>query len=194
MSTEHNKYHQSKEDIAFELQMILAAQNNPAHFKPLYDKYYKPVFLFIYKRIADNDITADITSQVFLAALIHLKKYKSQGFPFSAWLYRIAINKINMYYRKVNKQRVVTFSDEQLKGLNFSEAEGNNSKVDDTQLLKALSTLPQDNMLLIELRFFEERSFLEIGQIVGITENNAKVKVYRILDKLKALLLKLGNP
>jgi RNA polymerase sigma-70 factor (ECF subfamily) len=38
------------------------------------------------------------------------------------------------------------------------------------------------------LRFFEKRSFAEIGEIVGITENNAKVKVYRILDKLKKLL------
>jgi len=35
------------------------------------------------------------------------------------------------------------------------------------------------------MRFFEKRSFKEIGEIMGITENNAKVKIYRTLDKLK---------
>jgi RNA polymerase sigma-70 factor (ECF subfamily) len=62
-------------------------------------------------------------------------------------------------------------------------------KVDDQKLLMlALSKLLENEMQLIELRFFEERSFAEVGAIAGITENHAKVKVYRILSKLKLLL------
>ena len=37
------------------------------------------------------------------------------------------------------------------------------------------------------MRFFEKRSFKEIAEILDITENNAKVKLYRALDKLKAI-------
>jgi len=48
-------------------------------------------------------------------------------------------------------------------------------------------------MQLIELRFFEKNAFLEIGEIMGITENNAKVRTYRILDKLKQFLTKIGG-
>jgi RNA polymerase sigma-70 factor (ECF subfamily) len=40
---------------------------------------------------------------------------------------------------------------------------------------------------MIEWRFFEKRSFREIGDILGITENNAKVRGHRSLEKLKRL-------
>ena len=40
---------------------------------------------------------------------------------------------------------------------------------------------------LIEMRFFEKRPFNEIGELINITENNAKVKTYRIIQKLKIL-------
>ena len=53
-----------------------------------------------------------------------------------------------------------------------------------------LSHLDAGSMQMIEMRFFEKRPFAEIGQILGITENHAKVKTYRLLDKLKALILK----
>ena len=52
-------------------------------------------------------------------------------------------------------------------------------------MLKALSGLPEDQLSLIEMRYFEKMSFNQIAQIMGITENNAKVKVYRTLDKIK---------
>ena len=48
--------------------------------------------------------------------------------------------------------------------------------------------LPEDELQLIEMRFFEKRSFKEIGEILEITENNAKVKTYRILEKLKKII------
>jgi RNA polymerase sigma-70 factor (ECF subfamily) len=40
---------------------------------------------------------------------------------------------------------------------------------------------------LIELRFFEKRSFKEIGELQNITENNAKVKTFRALEKLRTV-------
>ena len=43
---------------------------------------------------------------------------------------------------------------------------------------------PQD-LELIELRFFESKSFKDIGFILGITENNAKTRTYRILKRIK---------
>jgi len=49
--------------------------------------------------------------------------------------------------------------------------------------------LKEKDLQLIELRFFEKRSFKEIGEILDITENNAKVKSFRALEKLKQLYL-----
>ena len=48
-----------------------------------------------------------------------------------------------------------------------------------------MNQLDEASVNLLELRFFEKKSFKEIGIIFGITENNAKVKAYRAVEKLK---------
>jgi RNA polymerase sigma-70 factor (ECF subfamily) len=58
------------------------------------------------------------------------------------------------------------------------------------KLLKAISHLKPNQVQLIELRFFEKRSFKEMGEILGLTENNAKVKTFRTLSKLKEVMEK----
>ena len=48
-----------------------------------------------------------------------------------------------------------------------------------------INNLDQDQRELIEMRFFDELSFKEIAEILDTTEANAKMKVYRILEKVK---------
>jgi RNA polymerase sigma-70 factor (ECF subfamily) len=57
-------------------------------------------------------------------------------------------------------------------------------------MLGALQQLKESDMVMIEMRFFEERPFKEIAQILSITESNAKVKTYRILEKMKKIMKK----
>ncbi len=184
-----SSHHKSDKEIQQELQLIEAAKENPARFGVLYDKYYKSIFVFIYRRTDDEELTADITSQVFLKALINIKKYEYKGVPFSAWLFRIAFNEINMYFRKNNAQRVVSLSQNGIIQI-AQEAELEENTEGIKQMMNAVKQLDALELQLIELRFFEKHSFAEVGEIVGITENNAKVKVYRILDKLKKVLSK----
>ena len=65
---------------------------------------------------------------------------------------------------------------------------GEDEKEDYTKLYMALTDLTSDEMEMIELRFFEKLPFKEVGEILDITENNAKVRTYRILEKLKTIL------
>ena len=184
-----SSHHKSDSEIQLELQQIAAAKENPARFGVLYDKYYKSIFVFIHRRTDDEELTADITSQVFLKALVNIKKYEFKGVPFSAWLFRIAFNEINMYFRKNNDQRVVSLNQNgMLQIAQEVELEENAESI--KQMMNAVKQLDALEIQLIELRFFEKNSFAEVGTIVGITENNAKVKVYRILDKLKNILKK----
>jgi len=56
------------------------------------------------------------------------------------------------------------------------------------QLVLALGQLSDDNIELIELKFFENRSYKEIAEIINTNENNARVKTNRALAKLKDLI------
>lgn len=166
-----------------EKELIEKAKKNSKDFEEVYNVHFQRIYLFIYKRVGDKHIVSDLTSQVFLNALTSLKKYEHKGVPFSSWLFKIAINELNYYYRKSSKQRVVVLTDaiaEQVQeeaGLNLEDVFN--------QLSKALQSLKKEALELIELRFFEKRSFKEIGTILEVTENNAKVKTYRVLDQLK---------
>lgn len=180
--------HQSEEEIQKEYEIIRRAINNPEVFGFLYEKYYKQIFLFVLRRVDDKATTADLVSQIFLKAMLNLAKYKFQGLPFSAWLYRIATNQINEFYRGSQFQRVVSVEDAQMNQV-LGEAHLSNS--DKTDLItKLLEELDEDEVQILELRFFEDRPFKEVAFILDITENNAKVRTYRILEKLKKIATK----
>ena len=183
------KYHKSRTELEEEFRQIEAAQQNPGQFHPLYDTYYKPIFVFVFRRTGNEDLCADITSQVFLKALIHLKKYKFQGVPFSAWLFRIAFNEVALHFRKNNTQRSLSFDADKIQSI-AAASELDSTAETDRLLMESISELQEDAIQLIELRFFEARPFSEVAQILGITESNAKIKVYRVLEKLKLIILK----
>ncbi len=167
-----------------EWQEIQAAQQNPARFRPLYERYYESIFRFIFRRTADGDLAADICSQVFLKALQRLGGYQFRGVPFSAWLFRIASNEVAQHFRQNSQKRTVSVEENTLSEVGEEmEIEGELWEVED--LVQALDTLKPDELTLIELRFFEQRPFKEVAEIMGITESNAKVKTYRILERLK---------
>ena len=90
---------------------IQAAQKDAAMFRPLYNRYFEQIFQFIYKRTLNEDLCADICSQVFLKAMQRLDGYTFQGVPFSAWLFRIASNEVAQHYRTTQKSRVVSVED-----------------------------------------------------------------------------------
>ena len=172
-----------------EWEEIRAAQGNPALFRPLYERYYESVFRLIHRRTSDMELSGDLCSQVFLKALQKINTYTFQGVPFLAWLSRIAINEVNQHFRQQQNNRVVSVNDMHLHDLiDDIGTDPEEMELLRRKMLGALENLKGDDMQLIEMRFFEQRSFKEIADILGMTENNAKVKVHRILERLKRRL------
>lgn len=180
----------SQSEIQEEYLLIEEAKKNPSRFGVIYDRYYQQIFLFVFKRVGEEENTADICSQVFLKAMLSLKKYKFQGVPFSAWLYRIAINEVNQFFRNSNSQRVISAEGKDLAEM-ADEVEEDHSETNIQHLIQTLQKLSPDEVQFIELRFFEKMSYREISAVYGITENNAKVRMYRLTSKMKKLMLKL---
>lgn len=175
--------------LSEEESLILAAQKNPQKFGALYDKYYAQILKFVYQRVVTKDDAYDITQQVFLQAMISLPKYEHRGFPFSSWLYRIAINEMNQLFRKNEKQRGINLEEKHLKDL-IEEMGEQSAEEKEQWVLDALTTLDEDDFQLVEMRFFEKRPFKEISEILNVNEATAKMRLYRILEKLKPALAK----
>ena len=183
----------SPAEIQEEYLLIQEAKKDSSRFGRIYERYYQQIFLFVFKRVADEENTADICSQVFLKAMLSLKKYKFQGVPFSAWLYRIAINEINQFFRASKSQRVISMEGQDLIDM-AEEVEEDQGEENIQALLRTFQKLSPDEIQFVELRFFERLSFKEIAAVYSITENNAKVRMHRLIQKMKKLMLELkGN-
>lgn len=184
-----SKYHATEADLVTENDYVEAAKKNPAKFEVLYNKYYDPIFRFIYQRMDDKEMAYDVTSQVFLKALTNLKKYTYRGVPFSSWLYRIALSEINQFFRDRKSERTVNVETESIKDM-VEVLDEDYLELYKSKLIEAIAELDEESLMLVEMRFFEKRAFKEIAEILNITENNAKVKTYRVLDKLKKFIEK----
>jgi len=167
--------------------IIGRAQRDSRAFQPLYEKYFKSIYLFVLHRVADKAVAGDVTSQVFLKALLNLKGFKFQGVPFSAWLYRVALNECNAYFRKTKRERIVSIDHEAVETLHDELTHETQLEDLHERLPTILERLSSDELQLLELRFFEKRQFKEVAEILAITESHAKVKLYRLLEKMKKL-------
>ncbi len=167
-----------------EFALIERAKHNPIYFQSIYDKYAEIIFNFIYRRTNDEDVAADLCSQTFLKAMENLNKFQNRGIPIIAWLYRIASNETNMYFRKSKKTPV--FSLESVYAHRIAEEEPENMNAEKLQkLAQCMEQLESDDVLLLQLRFYEEKSFKEIAFILETSEASSKMRVYRLLEKMK---------
>lgn len=186
MSLPH-RYHVSPQQISSELMLIEAAKQDARHFAPLYEKYYKPIFLYLYQRMNDKDSAFDLTAQVFLKALQNIGRFEFKGVPFSSWLFRIAHNELMQMFRNNKNTRTVNIDVADIKDL-FERLEEPWFMDYLPKVKLLLKDLNEEELSLIEMRFFEKRPFKEIAEILMMTENNAKVKLHRILERLKKRL------
>lgn len=165
-------------------QLVKLAQKDHRAFALIYERYFERIYLFVYKRVQDEAIAGDVTQDAMLKAMAAIKKYEDRGAPFSSWLFRIASNEVNLYFRKAKKMIQITIQEKDVLTM-MEEIEIHPTENDQIRLIRMLETLKPDQNEIIELRFFMHYSFKEIADFYNITEASAKMRVYRILEKLK---------
>ena len=167
-----------------EKKWIEASKQDVSNFKPIYDKYYDSLFRFFVRRTDDERLSQELCSDSFFKALDNLTSYQWQDKPFGAWLFKIAANELRKYFR--GKKPIYVIELEKLDFLTFEE----NLHIDyQPHLIACLDQLSDLELRLLELRFFEELDFKEIGRLLDMKESATKMRIYRLLSKLKVLIL-----
>ena len=153
-------------------------------FEALLLRYEKPVYNAAYRMLNSSDDARDVTQTVFLKAYENLGRYDSK-YKFFSWIYRIALNEaINCL-----NQRKRT---EELAGEPASETGGPDEATDTDQqsrrIQSALMTIKPEYRSVIVLRHFHEFNYLEIGEILEISETKVKSRLYSGRQMLKDAL------
>jgi len=183
-----------------EKETIKRAQKDPEVFAELYDQYYSKIFGYVLKRTANLEIAQDVVSETFFKALKKLWQFHWRNISFSSWLYKIATNEINQYFRK---GKYKSASLDKLKELGFELVSLHNPEI---EIIEAQETLKkhQDFIVcqnkisqldikyqeVITLRFFEQKQIKEIGEVLGKSEGTIKSLLHRGLEKLRISMAK----
>src|SRR5262249_17817770 len=85
--------------------LVEAAQRDRSRFADLYERNFELVYAFVARRVRNREEAEDVTAEVFHQALAGLGRFEWRGFPFAAWLFRIARNAITDRWRREQKER-----------------------------------------------------------------------------------------
>lgn len=164
----------------------LAQQGSDQAFTQIYHHYFPQIYAFVMRRCGHQQLTEDLTSQVFLKAFKNLQEYQSRGFTFGAWLYRIAGNTLADHYRKASTRSELA-TDELPERADESRLAHEEiiSEQQRAEILNMVEQLNEKDQRIITLKFFAELSVKEIAKVVSLSPNAVSVRIYRALDKLR---------
>lgn len=172
-----------------EQQLIQEAQSGSTKaFAKLFDQNYKKVLGYLLKRCEDMDLARDLTSETFYKALRAFSKYQIQeNKPLVAWLFTIASNELNYYFRHQNKY--IFDSIEKYPEIKQQPDEEYILLAEKGEKLKqALNCLDLDDQAVIHLKYFENKKISEISAILNSNRGTIKSRLSRARQKLATLL------
>ena len=166
-----------------EKEWVRLSKTNPEFFEPLYNRYFGRIFRFLIRRTDDEGLAAELCSTTFYKALTHIKKYQWTGRPFGAWLFTIASNELKKHFR--NKTPIYVVDPSEIFHV-FELEESENTGIE--KLKPVIASLSDDEINLLELKYFEGLTFKEISVTLDKSESALKMKLYRLLEKMKKIM------
>jgi len=167
----------------------------PVEFTDLYHQFFPKVFAYVYGRVQDKEISLDIVSDVFEKAFIKMQSLRSPE-SFGSWLFTIARNEVSSHWRKT-KPAARAAQEAAWENEIHSQPRGPEETVLHKERLASLSQLvsqlPRREQEIIALKFDAELTNREIANVLGTSEVNVRVTVFRALRKLRERLQTSGD-
>lgn len=159
-------------------------------FETLIGKYHPLIFKYLCKISGDELVAEDLVQETFIKMIRSIDKFDSYGrAKFYTYLICIAKNCYIDYYRKEKKRlKDITFDN------NLNMEDCNNveelviSKMDNMNILEAMDNLTDDQKMVIKMKYIEELTIKEIGEILNIESKTVKSRIHNGMVKLRKML------
>ena len=178
-------------------------ENDQQAYAELMSLYRDSIFYMLVRMVKNKDDAEDLTLMTFGKAFRYLDKYTPK-YAFSTWLYRIALNNSIDFLRM--KNNMPQYFEEDLYTSSatsiIDQSEDNLQRTPEEeiidkqrlQLLRAAVTeLPEKYRKVIELRYYEDLSYEEISERLGLTLSNVKIQIMRAKQMLAQLMQPMKN-
>lgn len=151
-----------------------------AKFDDLFCKYRNKLYITAFMLLSNPQDAEDAVQETALLAFSSIKKLRDSSL-FKTWVTRILINVCKGMRLTRNKKKTVPLHD---------NLWTNPLDNDETDLLRAIRLMNKNDRVIITLRFFHDLKLIEIAQILKVSENTVKSRLYRAIGKLKKIYKK----
>lgn len=155
-------------------------------FEDLYNTYFKRVYAYIFSRVRNHATTEDLCAAAWKNAYEHWASFDEQKGEFTQWIFTIARNQTNMYWRLYWVKNVFSLTEESapvyagdspLKNL-----EQDTFRRDLTNALGKLSARERD---ILALKFYSGLNNRQIAQVSQLSESNVGTIINRAVTKMR---------
>ena len=161
---------------------VLKGEQNA--YAELVNRYQAYVFTLTLRMIKSREDAEEVAQDVFVKAYRSLADFRGES-KFSTWLYRIALNTAISDLRK--QKKIIKSVEPELLPTEIQDIQYSNEKEERLQqLYKAINHLTEIERAIVML-YLEDKSYEEMEDILGINQNNLRVKMNRIKEKLRKL-------
>jgi len=169
------------------------ASHDAAAFGELYDRFVDRVYRYLYFRTGRHAEAEDLTEQVFLKAWEAIGRYRWQGRPFLAWLYRLAHNVHIDHVRSTRPTTSLSTEHRTLEVPSTTSMTEMARTLDADVIATALSQLTVEQQQVIVMKFIEGLDNEQIAQAMDRREGAIRALQMRALMSLRRVLEKLGE-
>ena len=162
-----------------------AIEGNVEAFGELYGIFLDRIYRYVFYQVRDKMTSEDITEEVFVKAWYAISSCKGKEKTFSAWLYRIAHNRIIDIFRSREKEQPIemdTVAETSRAELQLE------TEIDHRELLDCIGELPSNQKQVIILKYIEGLDNREIERIVGKKQGAIRILQMRALTRLRERL------
>ncbi len=180
--------HAAGDQIVREWELVQRAQAlEESALADLYSTYYPRVYNYAFLQLGDIQAAEDLASEVMLKVLESVRKYQFKGAPFSAWVFRIARNRLIDLHRRRKRRGEVDLT-EPVAAMQTSPEVLAERALDRGQLHLALKYLTDEQRQVIVLKFIEGFDNGSIARVLGRSEGAVKSLQHRALNSLRRIM------
>ena len=157
--------------------------------------YYKDIFTYVFRQTQNEELSKDLTQEIFIAMLKSIDRFDDKKASFKTWLYKIASNKIIDSYRSTY-YKYVTVVEEVYEDTLVNESgleESLELKEDINEILDIVKTFNTNYQQIFRLKVFGDMTFSDIGSLLEMSESTVKTMYYSTIRKIKKLLVVKNN-
>lgn len=158
------------------------------YFSQLYRRYAGKVFAKCLSMLADHGLARDATQDVFIKILLNLSKFTEQS-SFSTWVYSITYNYCIDLIRK-KKKNILIFSEDVGRISKETEVELPDSvilEMETARLEKVMEKLPIGDKAILNMKYIDDMSIKEIGEVLDKTESAIKMQIMRAKHRAQSV-------